>query len=191
MYAANLIADCDQFVALFQPAGAPGKRRTGGRGGPRGRNLAPDGWDGGHEDFTWPGPGMLRLHPLGSHYSVLRRFDPHEGRYRGWYVNLERSWRRTPVGFDSRDDVLDVVVADDLATWGLKDEDELGWSVEVGTFTSEQAEDVRRVAVTAGAAIEARSFPFVDELYHGLTPLPEWPLPRLPAMWAEPFDHLG
>jgi hypothetical protein len=191
MYAANVVADTADFVALYQAPGSPGKRRTGRRDGPRGRNMGRGGWDGSHADFTWPGPGMLRLHPAGGHYSVLRRFDPDGGRYRGWYVNLERSWRRTPVGFDSRDDVLDVVVSDDLSTWAPKDEDELEWSVEAGTLTTDEADEIRCVAKAAAAAIEARSFPFVDELYERLAPLAEWPLPRLPVTWAEPFDDLG
>ena len=187
LYAANVIADTEDFVALFQPPGAPGKRRTGRRGGPQGRTMERGGWDGGHQDFTWPGPGMLRLHPIGGHYSVLRRFDPEGGCYRGWYVNLERSWRRTPVGFDSRDDVLDVVVADDLSTWGLKDEDELAWSVESGKFSADETAEVRRVAAAAVARIEERAFPFTEDAYCGLEPDSAWALPQMPDAWASPF----
>jgi hypothetical protein len=39
-------------------------------------------------------------------------------------VNLEQPWTRTALGFDSRDDVLDVTVTDNLSQCKLKDEDE-------------------------------------------------------------------
>lgn len=38
------------------------------------------------------------------------------------YVNIEEPWQRTPIGFDSRDHLLDIVVTVDLSTWHWKDE---------------------------------------------------------------------
>ena len=115
--AAIVLEDSPGVIALFQPTGGACKRRSGERGGPAGRQMLPGGWDGGHEDQVFPGPPTARVHPVGSGFSVLRRWDEHRRSYQGWYVNLERPWRRRPIGFDSRDDVLDLTVADDLGHW--------------------------------------------------------------------------
>jgi predicted RNA-binding protein associated with RNAse of E/G family len=74
----------------------------------------------------------------------------------GWYVNLEATWRRTTIGFDTQDLVLDVTVADDLSSWAWKDEDELAWSVSVGKYSPQQAEQIRGEGVRVMQALEAR-----------------------------------
>lgn len=188
--AANVAHDDEDFSALWQPAGAPLRRRRGARGGPRGRGMLPGGWDGSHEDGTWNRPGTLRVHPHGQAWSVLRQWDSALGSYSGWYVNLEQPWRRTPLGFDSGDNVLDVVATDDLSRWWLKDEDELEWSVQVGTIPPEQAAATRAVAAVVGQAIEARAWPFGDEPWGSLAPDPGWSLPAMPPGWAERFEDL-
>ena len=48
---------------------------------------------------------------------------------RRWYVNLEAEWVRTPIGFDTRDLILDVTVADDRSSWCLKDEQEINFRI--------------------------------------------------------------
>jgi Protein of unknown function (DUF402) len=77
--------------------------------------MLPDGWDGGYEQTAFRGPSVVRLHPTDQLFSVIRNWDADKEAFSGWYVNLERSWVRTPIGFDSRDDILDVTVADDLS----------------------------------------------------------------------------
>jgi hypothetical protein len=186
---ANLVEEGPSFVALYQPPGAPLKRRIGRRGGPGGRNLLPGSWTGEHLDAAWGGPGTLRLHPVGSTFSVLRKWNEAAACYEGWYVNFERPWRQTPVGFDSRDDVLDLVVADDLSGWRLKDEDELAWSVEVGNLSEPDRSEVLRGAEQVAKIIESREWPFIEAPWTSFAPDPLWPLPEMPAAWATPFDE--
>jgi len=149
--------------------------------------MLPGGWDGHHDDFAWRGPGMIRLHPIGCAYSVLRRWNPDTGRYQGWYVNLEQPWRRTPIGFDTRDDVLDVTVDDDLTAWQLKDDDELAWSVQAGQFSATEAARIHQTAETAISRIEARVWPFEDNAWSAFAPDPRWPAPHLPEHWDDIF----
>jgi len=87
------------------------------------------------------------LHPVGRSYSVIRTWLQAEERFHGWYVNLEQPWVRTEVGFDSRDDVLDVTVTDDLRECTLKDEDQLDFEVDLGTLTQDEAQSIRATAV--------------------------------------------
>jgi predicted RNA-binding protein associated with RNAse of E/G family len=126
---------------------------------------------------------MVRLHPVGRPYSVMRSWLVEEERYHGWYVNLEQPWTRTPVGFDSRDDVLDVTVSEDLDECHLKDADELAFTVQVGMFTRAEAETIRAAADTALADVTARRWPFDEAAWN--EPLPGHLLQptTLPAGW--------
>ena len=138
VFPATIVCDDDDVIGLFQHTGSICKKRTGKRGGPGGRNMLPGGWDGGYSDREWTGRSNLHLHKMGSGHTVIRSWDPDQQRFAGWYVNLEAEWVRTPIGFDTRELILDVTVADDLSSWCLKDEDELQWAQDEGIFSDIQ-----------------------------------------------------
>lgn len=150
--------------------------------------MIPGGWDGRHEDFVWPGPGMIRLHPVGGAYSVVRQWAPDPGRYEGWYVNLEQPWRQTPLGFDTRDDVLDITIDVDGAACQLKDDDELDWLVQTGGISAVDAANISQTAETVISRIEAGSWPFDEGAWLHLVPDAGWPMPYMPDGWADTFD---
>ncbi len=179
--ASILVADTWQATVLLQPTGAPIKRRAGPRGGARGRTLAQ--WDGTYEDRRWDGPPMLRLHPWGRSYSIIRAWDAAHDAATGWYINLERGWRRTTIGFDSEDLTLDITVADDLSTWDWKDEDELAWSVESGRYSAAEAEQIQEAGRQAVRDLKACCWPFAAD-WSAWRPDPAWPVAVLPADWA-------
>ena len=77
----------------------------------------------------WQGSGVLRVMPTGAEYQVLHFWD--EGRFAGWYVNLERPRRRRGSCFDSLDRHLDLVIAPD-GTSAWKDVDEAETAVSAG-----------------------------------------------------------
>lgn len=157
-FPAVVVADDEVCVAVFQPAGTSVVTRTGRRGGPHGRNMYPGGFDGGHEVRSWTGCGVLRVHRWGDPWSVWRWRDGHTWRP-GCYVNLEEPWRRTTIGFDSQDWILDLVIdGAGVATW--KDDVELDWCAQVGSVTAEHAARVRRSGGQALAAFRAGEVPF-------------------------------
>ena len=126
---------------------------------------------------------MVRLHLLGRPYSVMLPGSSSEQRFYGWYVNLEQPWCRTSVGFDSRDDVLDVTVSDDLNECHLKDLDELEFTVEVGMFTSAEARSIRAATDTAIADVSDRRWPFDEAAWDQVLP-PRFLEPTtLPSGW--------
>lgn len=109
------------------------------------------------QEASWTGPGLLRVAPAGSPWSVwfFRRAD---GTPDGAYVNLESPHRRRTGehgtgGIVTRDLVLDLWIdaenpgSEDI--W-LKDADELAAAVEQGRFSAEQAEAIRALADAAG-----------------------------------------
>ncbi|MGP5253548.1 DUF402 domain-containing protein [Brachybacterium alimentarium] len=139
--------DGDLTVVMTRP-GSGRASRAGSRTGPRGRNVVAIGWDGSYDLAEWEGHTVVRAHPHGRCWSVWRWHDG-ENWIGDWYGNLESPWRRSAVGYDTQDWALDVVAqgtpgADDC-TIGFKDEDELDWYVEQGTFSAECAAYFRSV----------------------------------------------
>lgn len=179
-----VIEDSPETIVLFQQPGSICKRRSGPRGGPRGRMLLVDHWDGSHTNVEWKGPrGVTRLHLPNSMISVLREWDLDDQRYRGWYVNLEAPWKRTDLGFDSQDFVLDISISEDLGSWSWKDEDEFECAVVSGRLSSQEAERIRAEGKRAVKLIEGQDFPFAHEVWEKWKPDPGWPLARIPPGW--------
>jgi hypothetical protein len=178
----TVVEDSAEPTVLFQAVGSVCKKRTGERGGPRGRTMLPGGWDGQHVDRVFDAAPMVRLHLHGEGYTVLRQWSFEEDRADGWYVNLESPWRRTSIGFDSRDSVLDIVVSDDLSSWSWKDRDEFDWSVANGLLTVAEARQIEREAERAVEHLEAREVPFVDD-WSAWRPESSWPIPEVPNGW--------
>lgn len=132
---AVVVCDDEDAIALYQPPGVTCKVRTGRRGGPTGRLMLPDGWDGGYRDRHWIG-SSVRVHFLKPGYSIVRGWDAERAQFSGWYVNLELPWRRSRIGYDTRDLILDVTIAEDRSSWSWKDEDELAWSRQQESWTT-------------------------------------------------------
>jgi Protein of unknown function (DUF402) len=181
VYAGITVEDGASVVVLHQPSGAPCKRRTGRRGGPRG-GMLPGGWDGGHRDSVWQGAPNVRVHVVGTAMSVIRQWDAQASQFTGWYINLELPWRRTPVGFDSRDLILDVTISDDLSDWQWKDEAHLAWAVETGLLTGAAAKWIRDQGEQAVQRLQGREFPF-DADWSKWAPDGDWPHPGMPDDW--------
>ena len=176
----TVVEDSPELVALFIRAGTPTKVRVRPDGAPLDHSVpyaerfhSP--WRLG--DGHWHGNDMLMLtrpdaaHAFWAFYAT--------GGELAWYVNLQAPLRRTGIGFDSEDHVLDITVGPDLS-WSWKDEDELEEAIRVGRFTAEQAGEIRREGERAVAAIEARAWP-LDAGWEAWRPDPAWPAPTLPA----------
>jgi hypothetical protein len=172
-YQHYVLEDSERCIALWQPSETIGRVATGQRGGPRGRNMVPGGWDGNYTDRVWTGDSVLRVYVPGQPWSTWRWLTAD-----GWtdyaYVNLEAPWVRTPIGFDTADWILDVIAESD-GSYSLKDEDELEWAIESGKYSVEFVATVRAACRAAIAAIDEHAFPF-DADWKSWSPLPTLPL---------------
>ena len=110
-------------------------------------------WRSGEWDLApvqWRPPGVLRIAPCGQPFEI---FAPlRYGSALQWYVNFERPLQRTAQGFDTMDEILDLVVAADLSSWRRKDEDELALAVSMEVLT---ARDARRITDSCQRVEEA------------------------------------
>jgi hypothetical protein len=137
---------------------------------PRERYSAP--WS--TVERSWHGDGALILGRPGRAQSIWLLRE--NGRFAGWYVQLEAPWRQFEFGFDTEDHVLDVWIASD-GSWRWKDEDELEVAVDVGFFTWEQAAAFR----AEGERVLAE-WPFPTG-WEDWQPDPSWPLPSVLDGW--------
>jgi hypothetical protein len=101
----------------------------------------------------WWGPGVLRLTRPGDHFDVWA-FRRDDGSLSHWYVNVGEPFRRAPHGFDTMDEILDVIVASDLSTWRWKDDWELALAVELGYYSERRAAAIRATATSVIKAVE-------------------------------------
>jgi hypothetical protein len=103
-------------------------------------------------------------------------WDAATGEFLCCYVNLQEPLRPSPVGFDTRDQALDLVIDPD-GSWRWKDEDHFAQAVERGRFTADEAAAIRAEGERVVAA-----WPFPTG-WEGWMPDPRWPRPGLPDGW--------
>ncbi len=178
--AATVVQDLPQQTMLFVPAGVvcalpvddDGSRAAHAR--PSLASGAPAARPFGILSFAWPD----------TPYAILLLLDT-DGTSRGWYVNLQTPLARTPIGFDTVDHALDVLIALDRSSWSWKDEDELAEAVALGLFTEADAASFRYWGERAVEHLVLRLPPF-DTEWADWRPDPTWSMPELPPGW----DHV-
>jgi hypothetical protein len=101
-----------------------------------------------------------------------------------WYINLEEPYRRTPIGLDTRDNHLDVVLRGDLSRPEWKDEAELEEARVLGVI---DATDFAAIRSEASRAIDwvQRGHPAIDDCWRHWMPPDEWTMPRLAPGWDD------
>jgi predicted RNA-binding protein associated with RNAse of E/G family len=98
-----------------------------------------------------------------------------------WYVNIQEAFRRTPIGFDTQDLELDIVVPPD-GPWEFKDQELLAEHVQRGRYTAEQVERVVALGDSLAAELDADRR-WWDEKWSTWTPDPSWGPVDLPPGW--------
>ena len=175
----RVVRDEHDLVALYLCPGTRWQKRKGRPGGPRGRQIMPGSWTEAFDDVAWTRNHLLSLYRPGSAHSVGLFWGAADGAFIGWHVNLEAPWRRTSIGFDSRDHILDLIVAPDLSAWQWKDADEFAWAQEIGLIAPAEAAAIQAEAERAIGAIERRASPYSDG-WEQWMPDPRWTIPALP-----------
>jgi len=168
----TVVLDTEDLVALFIPAGSVYKRW--GADGDGRRALVDAAW---RDD-------VLRLMFPGRGYSIWLFWRVIEGERRAayYYVNMEEPFRRSEIGFDTNDHMLDIVVEADLSAWRWKDADEFDARVRGGIYGSEFAAALRAEAEDVVACIEQRGSPFCDG-WAAWLPDSSWLAPTLSEHW--------
>lgn len=132
----------------------------------------------------WTSSDVLFLVQPGSGYTAVGFWDD-DYRFHSWKINLEQPMRRTPLGFDYMDQLLDIVVRADRSTWHWKDEDEVRLAQALGIFTAEQVSELYQLGERAVQSILSNEPPF-DGNWENWKPDPAWRAPLdLPQGWEQ------
>jgi hypothetical protein len=133
------------------------------------------------KDEPRPDYHRLRLTIPGANYSVFIFWDLPDMSQRSWYINLEDPLRRTVIGFDYLDQILDVIIKPDLSGWSWKDEDEFAEAVNLGLISQEKAVGLRVEGERVANWIQSGKSPFNG--WEKWRPDPSWKVLVLPAGW--------
>jgi hypothetical protein len=146
--------------------------------------------------WVWRETATLSWFGLDPDFSVHRFFPLTPDQSPRWYINFERPPRRTPIGIDTLDLLLDLVVDVDLSRWTWKDEDEYAHARHLGLIADTEHRCIERARQRALAMIESCSGPFAADWSNWHVPR-AWPVPALPsealatftARPTTPVDH--
>ena len=159
-----VVEDSPELFVLYQPEGSPFAFGAG------------DDWPTatGRHPYAgrtgWVGEGPLGLHRPGDPFAVWAYWGGHDRRFLGWYVNIQVPFRRTPIGIDSLDLELDLLVTPELEVV-VKDEDHVDQSAALGRFSAEEAAAIHATGVQLKHRIE-QDGAFWDQSWS------EWSPPR-------------
>ncbi len=183
----TVVEDTDEHLLLWIPQGTVRKipLTPPGRPDPPSlddriiANLAHRDWV--YGEHVWDVSSLWILRPGDWHSVWVSWIGP---RHFGWYVNLQLPYRRTEIGIEAMDLMLDVVAEPDL-TWRWKDADQFDEILARGIFDAATGARVREEAHEVIGRIERREPPF-SEPWPSWTPDPSWERPVLPAGWDRP-----
>ena len=128
-------------------------------------------WPGRH----WRSGGTLMVQRPGEAYSVWHQWASLDRSFLGWYVNLQEPLRRTPIGVDTQDHELDVVVAPD-GTWQVKDAALVARRVEEGRITEATGAAIHQLGDEVVATL-ARGDAWWGRRWVDWRPDPAWTAP--------------
>ncbi len=132
------------------------------------------------KNVVWTFGGTLRLSVPGKGYSVIRMNNLDHSIY-GWYINLEQPLRKTSIGFDYEDEILDIFISPDLSSWRWLDEDELIEAVSTGLMSKEKVAALYQDGEEALVLLQSGKSIFNG--WESWQPDPSWPVPVLPVNW--------
>ena len=120
----------------------------------------------------WQGGDVLYFVHVGIGFKFGASWDENHS-FQGWKIDLIEPIRRTALGFDYMDQLLDIIVSADRATWYQKDEDEVQEAQARGLFTSEQVRDLYKRGDRALEMLLRNEPPF-DREWENWRPDPAW-----------------
>jgi len=177
----NVVQDSPPLIALYWRAGTGVKI-------PKDRSIILQAMSSTEQleivDKTWTRTDVLMLTAPGASHSVYAMWEEGHTRFQCWYVNLEEPLRRTPVGFDTMDHLLDIVISSDRSEWSWKDEDEFSEAIALGVYSTEEARAIRAEGERVIDLMQANQPPFCDG-WENWSPPKEWEIPTLPTGWDD------
>ena len=177
-YPAIVVQDTTELIACYLRAGALGKNTS--------HRVTPIEMLDANKikiiDHQWYRTDVLMLVVPGEAFSVNLMWKTGTKKLECVYVNLQDPIRRTSIGYDTMDNVLDVVIHPDMDEWKWKDEDEFEEAQRVGIYSREQARQIRAEGEKAVELVMSRRRSMVER-WKLWEPDLQWDLPILSPQW--------
>jgi predicted RNA-binding protein associated with RNAse of E/G family len=176
---AYVVQDSSEIIALYWPVGTPTKspiRRPTVRDELENRVEL--------EDRNWTDNNILSLNIPGAAYSIELMWEARTGSLRCWYVHLQEALRRSSMGFDTMDQMLDIVIRLDRTEWHWKDEDEFAEAEAIGVYSPEKAKAIRAEGERVIRRLRTNAAPFCDG-WEEWRPPGGWTIPKFPDGWEK------
>jgi len=177
-YPAIVVQDTPDLLALYLPAGTIGKT-TEKRITPQDM-MSPERIN--LVNHVWVKTDVLFLTAPEDVFCIYAMWKSGTRELVCWYINLQEPTRRTSIGIDTLDNILDIVVSPDMTEWRWKDTNEFEEAQKIGLYSTEKARKIwaegeRAVRLLAS---ERRSF---YEGWKEWQANPEWKHPKLSPLW--------
>lgn len=175
-----VVQDSPELIVLYMPAGVRGKNVD--------HKPATNELFSANKlkviDFQWQRTDVLMVIVPDDSFSTYLMRDTITKELDCWYVNLQEPIRRTPIGFDTMDNMLDVVISTDMSAWSWKDDDEFAEAQKIGFYSVEKAHEIWTEGERAVQLItkERRDLYKKWEMWQAN---PEWELPILSPEWQK------
>ena len=181
---AHVVQDNPELIALYWPVGTPTRspiRRPTVEDELFNRIQL--------EDRNWTDNDVLSLNLPGAAHSIELMWKAGTSKVRCWYVHLQEPLRRTRIGFDTMDQILDIVISPNCSSWNWKDEDEFADAEAIGVYSHEKAQSIRQEGERVIALLKTNAAPF-SEGWEKWTPPLEWGIPAFPLGWGDLPDWI-
>jgi hypothetical protein len=174
---AYIVQDVPDLIALYWPVGTPTRSPV------RRPTVSDELYNRIElEDHNWTDNDILSLNIPGAACSIELMWSTDTHSLRCWYVHLQQPLRRTRIGFDTMDQMLDIVISPDRLSWQWKDEDEFAEAEALGVYSQVKAQAIRAEGERVIAMLNAQASPFCDG-WEKWVPPKEWSIPDFPAGW--------
>jgi hypothetical protein len=187
MQSALVIHDTPQEVALVVLPGAacsaPSEYIHGKHGASgeydRWGNYLGNRWN--MESYSWRTNRLLILLEPEKYFARMLFWEHNSGDFLCYYINFQLPFRRSPIGFDTLDLELDIVVEPNFE-WYWKDVENYQKGIDCGVICSEWAEQIETAKKEIIQTLATRYYPFDGSWLHW-KPDPNWKPPKLPENW--------
>jgi hypothetical protein len=133
-------------------------------------------------DRNWTDNDVLSLNMKGAAHSVDLMWETGTHKIRCFYVHLQEPLRRTRIGFDTMDQMLDIIISPDRTEWRWKDEDEFSEAEAIGVYSPSKVKSIRSEAERVIGMLNTNASPFCDGWEDWLPPA-GWTIPKFPEGW--------
>ncbi len=176
---AYVVQDTPELLALYWPVGTPTRspvRRPTVQDELYNRVKL--------KERSWTDNDVLSLNTKWAAHSIELMWEVGTHKLRRWYVHLQEPLRRTKIGIDTMDQILDIVISPDRASWHWKDEDEFNEAGVLGVYSHAKVASIRAEGERVIALMQANAPPFCDG-WEKWTPPAEWTIPKFPQGWEK------